>query len=240
MSAHPITKTVDLDPPLPARPRLALGLALLSVPGVTIAWDIAPGGGFTTGVPLGIAAIVVGKQARTRLNGAQGSRMALSAICVGALAVLSVAFFMLAGAPDSKAAAQTPTTRTITLKELNAGSRFVHVRNTKTRHQRSIALGDLVVFTNPVTDSSGKHLGTLHANCAATVGNRSFLKSVLTCTAVLNLGDGALMVQTNSSPGIATTTGAIVGGTGAYAGARGVFVSKTTASGADDTITLDG
>jgi hypothetical protein len=240
MSAHPVHQSVDLDPPPPARPRLALALALLSVPGVTMAWDVVPGGGFTTGVPLGIAAIVVGKQAHARLNGAEGRRMALSAICIGTIAVLSVALFMVAGAPDSKAQAQTPTGRTITLNELAKGSKFIHVRNTKTRHRTSMALGDLVVFTNPIADASGKLVGKLHADCAATVGNRNFLKGVLTCTAVLTLGDGALMVQTNSSPGTATTAGAIVGGTGAYAGARGVFVSKATARGADDTITLAG
>jgi hypothetical protein len=37
-----------------------------------------------------------------------------------------------------------------------------------------------------------------------------------------------------------STTGAITGGTGAYAGARGVIVSKQTDSGSDDTITLAG
>ena len=84
----------------PARPRLALALALLSVPGVTVAWDVAPGGGFTTGVPLAIAAIVIGLQARSRLAGATGTRMALTAIAIAALALLSVAFFTAVGAPE--------------------------------------------------------------------------------------------------------------------------------------------
>lgn len=240
MSAHPTRPSVDLAPPPPARPRLALAMALLSIPGVTIAWDIAPGGGFTTGVPLGIVAIVIGQQARARLDGAKGRRMALSAIMIGTLAVLSVVLFTLAGAPDSKAQGQAPTSRTITLKELDKGAKFIHVRNTKTRHQRSIAIGDLIVFANPIADASGTVVGKLHADCAATVGNRDFRKGVVTCTGVLTLNDGALMLQTNSSPGNPITAGAIVGGTGPYAGARGVIVSKATASGADDTITLVG
>ena len=48
------------------------------------------------------------------------------------------------------------------------------------------------------------------------------------------------MIQTNSSPGRETTTGAVIGGTGAYAGARGVLVSRSGRGGADDTITLIG
>lgn len=228
---------VDLDPPAPARPRLALALALLSVPGVTIAWDIAPGGGFTTGVPLGIAAIMLGLQARARLDGVKGTRTALAAIGVGALAVLSVAFFMVVGPPDSEA--QAPTTRTITLKEIEKGSKFIHVRNTKTRNRRSMAIGDLIVFTNPLADASGQLAGTLHGDCTATVGNPDFRKGVLTCTVVLSLRDGDLMAQANTSPGRATTTGAVVGGTGGYAGARGIFVSDSRPGGVD-TITLAG
>jgi multisubunit Na+/H+ antiporter MnhB subunit len=109
MSARTARPAVDLAPPAPARPRLALGLALLSVPGVTIAWDVAPGGGFTTGIPLAIAAIVIGLQARTRLSapdeaggyaGATGTRMALSAVAIASLALLSVAVFMAVGPPE--------------------------------------------------------------------------------------------------------------------------------------------
>ena len=59
MSTRTARPAVDLAPQAPARPRLALALALLSVPGVTFAWDVAPGGGFTTGVPLAIAAIAL-------------------------------------------------------------------------------------------------------------------------------------------------------------------------------------
>jgi hypothetical protein len=160
--------------------------------------------------------------------------MALSAIIVGGLAVASVALFMVAGSPDSEAQAQAPAATTITVKELEKGSTFKHVRNTNTRNARSMALGDLIVFTNPLTDAAGARVGKLHANCTTTVGNASFLKGVMTCTAIMVLRDGSLMVQTNTSPGARTTTGAVVGGTGAYAGARGVLVS----TGGDDTITL--
>jgi hypothetical protein len=90
---------VDIAPSAPARPGLALTLALVSVPGVTIAWDVSGIAGFA-GTGVGIAAIVVGLQARARLAGANGTRMATVAIAVATLAVLSVVFFLIVGPPD--------------------------------------------------------------------------------------------------------------------------------------------
>jgi hypothetical protein len=45
------------------RPGLAFVLALLAVPGSTVAWDL-PAGGLYIGLPLAIAAIVLGARAR--------------------------------------------------------------------------------------------------------------------------------------------------------------------------------
>lgn len=236
MSTQSTRTVIDLDPPAPARPGVALALALLTVPGVLITWDVVPGGGFTTGVPLGIAAIVIGLQARARLNGAKGTKMAQSAIGVASLAVLSVAFFTIAGSPDSKA--QAPTTRTILVKELEKGSTFKQVANTRSASGQALATADLIVFTNPLADAAGKRVGKLYVTCTTTVGNKSFLKATLTCTAVMTVADGSLSVVTNTSPGSTTTTGAVVGGTGVYAAAQGVLVSKRVKGGSDDTITL--
>ncbi len=65
------------------RPALALVLALLAVPGSTIAWSL-PSGGLWIGLPLGVAAIVLGIRAR---RGAAGSGMATAAIVIAALAI---------------------------------------------------------------------------------------------------------------------------------------------------------
>jgi hypothetical protein len=99
MSTRTARPAVDLAPGAPARPRLALALALISVPGVTIAWDLSAIAG-TAGTGIGIAAIVLGLQARSRLAGAKGTRMATVAVAVAALAVLSVVFFLIVGPPD--------------------------------------------------------------------------------------------------------------------------------------------
>lgn len=76
---------IDVGPQR-ARPGLALLLAVLSVPGSTIAWDL-PAGGLWLGLPLGLAAIVLGIRARRELAGEAGSRMALAAIILATLAI---------------------------------------------------------------------------------------------------------------------------------------------------------
>jgi hypothetical protein len=99
MSTRTAQHAIELAPRPRARPGLALGLALLSIPGVTIAWDIGAGAGIA-GVGVGIAAVVVGLQARSALAGAKGTRMASVAIGIAALGLLSVVVFLLVGAPE--------------------------------------------------------------------------------------------------------------------------------------------
>jgi hypothetical protein len=158
-----------------------------------------------------------------------------TAVLVALLGVLAAVVLL-----RSSASAQEPETRTLTLKELERGSTFTHIRNTKGAPQRSNLQGDLLAFTNPLADASGKRVGKISVSCTTTTGARNFVKSTLTCVGVLALADGTLTVQANSSPGSPTSTGAVTGGTGAYANARGVFSSTEGQGGSDDTITLAG
>ena len=84
---------VDLAPD-PARPGLALVLALLAIPGSTIAWEL-PTGGLWIGLPLGVAAIALGLRARRRRV---GTAMATVAIVIGALAIAQMAVYTLVSA----------------------------------------------------------------------------------------------------------------------------------------------
>jgi len=70
----------------------ALLLGILGVPGVTIAWDL-PHGGFWIGIPLAVAAIVVGLRAR---DGAvrRARRLATAGIVLGAIEILFTATWM--------------------------------------------------------------------------------------------------------------------------------------------------
>ena len=85
--------------PAGARPRpgLALLLAILSVPGSTIAWEL-PAGGLWIGLPLGVAAIVLGISARRQLSGGTGSKMAIAAIVIGGLAVAQMVIYTIVSA----------------------------------------------------------------------------------------------------------------------------------------------
>ena len=74
----------------PARPTLALVLALLSVPGSTMTWDALPGGGFVFGAPLAIVAVVLGVQAGQRSELGRGKRLAAILIAGAMLAMMAV------------------------------------------------------------------------------------------------------------------------------------------------------
>ena len=82
---------VDVGP-TDAHPGLALGLAILSIPGSTLAWDL-PAGGLWIGLPLAIAAIVVGIKARSSIAG--GSTMATVAIVIAGLMIAQMVVWSL-------------------------------------------------------------------------------------------------------------------------------------------------
>jgi dirigent-like protein len=153
-------------------------------------------------------------------------------------AILALGALAAAALIGPGASAQSPAGRTISLTELEKGSTFKHVRNTRTKSSRANSLGDAIVFTNPLADTSGKVVGKLHANCATTVGSRNFLKSSMTCSGALVLRDGTLTWQAAFKVSASTVTGAVTGGTGAYANARGVFNSTEDGSGSQTVITL--
>jgi phosphatidylserine synthase len=77
------------------RPRLALILALLGLPGSTIAWDL-PAGGFWIGMPLAVAAVVVGLRVFSN-DTRVGRRMAVAAIAIAAVEILFTATWTVAG-----------------------------------------------------------------------------------------------------------------------------------------------
>jgi len=76
-----------------AYPGLALALALLSVPGSTMAWDLFDGAGFVIGLPLAIVAIVLGVQARQRSQ--TGRKVATAAIVIAGLMVAMTVIWTL-------------------------------------------------------------------------------------------------------------------------------------------------
>jgi hypothetical protein len=82
---------------LPARrpAGLALILALLGLPGSTIAWDL-PAGGFWIGMPLAVAAVTVAVRCLPTAD-RRGRRLAIAAIVLGAIEILLTAAWTVAG-----------------------------------------------------------------------------------------------------------------------------------------------
>jgi hypothetical protein len=153
-------------------------------------------------------------------------------------AVIAVLLGLLAASLVLRSSASAQSPRTLTIRETERGATFTHVRNTKGASRRSNLAGDVIVFTNPVVDAAGKRIGKTSVSCVTTTGSRNFMKSALTCHGVTELPDGSLMLQAIVTPNGPVTHGAVTGGTGAYANARGVFTSSEGRSGSTTTITF--
>ena len=133
--------------------------------------------------------------------------------------------------------------QTITFRELNRGARFGYIDNApknRARRKPIYSIGDQIVFANPLAGTNGR-IGELRATCTITkrapATNNGFPAAHPFCTGAFILKDGALFVQVVDAGGD-VTSGAVVGGTGLYAGSRGTFTSATTRSGANDEVDL--
>jgi hypothetical protein len=100
--------------------------------------------GFWIGLPLGVAAIVLALRARREPISKAGRGMTVGAISLSTLAIGQ----MLIWTAVEVASADAPAATKLTFTELDRGSTFKHVRNTKTKNQRSNPMGDLIVFTS--------------------------------------------------------------------------------------------
>jgi hypothetical protein len=74
---------------------LALLLALLGLPGSTIAWDL-PAGGFWIGMPLAFAAVVIAVRCLPTAD-RRGRWMAYAAIAIAAVEIIFTATWTVAG-----------------------------------------------------------------------------------------------------------------------------------------------
>lgn len=84
-------RSIDLAPRRFPPAATAFILALLAIPGTTIAWDL-PKGGLWIGLPLALAAIVLGVRAMKAATGRR-PRLAVAAIVIAALTLLQMAIY---------------------------------------------------------------------------------------------------------------------------------------------------
>lgn len=89
--------SVNVQPESSSRSAIvALVLGVLSVPGSILTWDTLPGGGFVWGLPLAIAAVVVGVMAVR--GAASGRAAAIAGIVLGGAMIAMMVIWTAVGA----------------------------------------------------------------------------------------------------------------------------------------------
>jgi hypothetical protein len=143
------------------------------------------------------------------------------AVAVGAVAVLAVGGAAFA----ASSGAQAPGPQTLVLKEKEG--QFAFIDQKPRSKQGRASLGDELIVSNPLFDSANKHVGALQAVCTTVKPGRED-KAAYLCQGVahLNTGDILLEAHLKEQIGPVLISGAITGGTGAYANARGTFTSQ--------------
>jgi hypothetical protein len=140
-----------------------------------------------------------------------------------------LALALLTAAVVTATASGTPSRRSSVLHFYeNAGQR-VFIDNAP--KGRNPSVGDVFIYTNPVFTRHGGRVGSDHRVCTV-VG-----PLVFACGGTLQLPNGQLMLQSLGTAA-AGTSQAVVGGTGAFAGARGVLTTHSTGTRTTIDITL--
>ena len=95
--SHTDPHSVNVQPESTSRASIAaLVLGVLCLPGSLLAWDALPGGGFVWGLPLAVAAVVVGVSAVR--NGATGRALAISGAVLGGAMIAMMVIWTAVGA----------------------------------------------------------------------------------------------------------------------------------------------
>lgn len=150
----------------------------------------------------------------------------------------TVAALAAAGVLAVSGGAEAPAGQVIKVVEKGAATeKFVDVAP-KAKRGFDASSGDAFLFSTPLFDAANKRVGNLDVRCDFTKGGRA---SRGICAGVFDLAGGDILISARLSPS-GKVEGAVVGGTGAYAGARGTFTSVDRPGGdnapSDDTITL--
>jgi hypothetical protein len=136
------------------------------------------------------------------------------------LAVAAVAVFAIV----ATSGAQAPGPRTIVVKESSKGSKFKFIDEKpyqRNPERQPPSMGDNFVFYAPLLDASGKRVGEIDVRCDIVKPGRH---EIDVCDAAVNFADGDLFLVARVT-GDGNVKGAITGGDGAYANARGTFTS---------------
>jgi hypothetical protein len=141
------------------------------------------------------------------------------------LATVAVAATVIAGILTTGGAAQAPGERTFKIIEGPGGTAKFIDNAPKAKNPRNprLSVGDAFAFSEPLFNAANNRIGRLHVYCAVTRGGK-FARASNQCNGTYALRDGTLAVSAVGRGGEATI--AVVGGTGAYEGARGSITDR--------------
>jgi hypothetical protein len=126
--------------------------------------------------------------------------------------------------PRGRLAAAASTV--LVFREPHRGSteKFVDLFPLVSRRHPGFSPGDELLFTNRL-ERRGRRVGRIHVICTATQRGRNPIRAGFMCNILANVPGGTLvMVSPYAERGNSNgREGAVVGGTGRYAGARGTF-----------------
>ena len=132
----------------------------------------------------------------------------------------------------------------IEFKEPEKGGTFAYIDQApktsfgKHGQPKLISAGDELVITTPVLEN-GKKIGHLQATCTATKTANNFFAAGFECFGTYVLKGGTMVASTTLGSG-KSNEGAILGGTGSYADARGAFVTTEHGAFSTTVVTLGG
>jgi Allene oxide cyclase barrel like domain len=160
------------------------------------------------------------------------STLLLAAVAAAAIVGVTAAATSYAGSSDG---------RTIRLVERGGSSTVVDNPPTGNPQSRLLSAGDFWAGTMKLYATSGERAGSVHVVCVATVSGPE-TQTRFQCQGTVRLADGtlALAALVERHPDRDVDHIAVVGGTGAYEGARGTMTSTPRSSGnvTDDEIHL--
>jgi hypothetical protein len=138
---------------------------------------------------------------------------------------------LVAGCSGGGRAALTKQTLTFIERQNDSSSSLVDnppKSSGATGEEPRLSPGDQLTFTADMIDRSGQNVGELDVSCTVTATTTgSFDNSHAQCVGTADIPGGSLTLTVGGKAfGAGTTRGAVVGGTGDYAGASGSFTSS--------------
>ena len=161
------------------------------------------------------------------------------------IVLITVAAVVVAAFVGADSSAESTEGRTLTLFQdvAHEANAFIDnapkspSKNADSRRFR-LSAGDNLIARTPILDRrGGKHVGTLYAQATVVQGKR-FENAALQAQAILVLADGTIAFA--GLAGVGDRPFAVIGGTGAYDGARGTATEKEMNSGAELAVHLLG